>query len=425
MINRIAFAALASFAIIGSAIAQPIAIVGGKVWTGTSRGTLENGVLIIEDGEITTVGPTGTSIPANATVIEATGKWVTPGIIAAFSSIGLVEVGAESTTNDSAASGSPYSVALNAADGFNPAGTAIDVTRIEGITRIVVAPSPSSKLFAGQGFISDTSGNPTSDIRENAFVYVVMGEAGSGIAGGSRPAAWAQLRTSLEDARSYPTRYITSNDGAALNRTDARALQAAVRGQQTMMIRAHRASDLLNIIDFAAGNPSLDIAIVGGDEGWLVAEELADANIPVIINPFSNLPASFEQLGATSENAARLIAAGVEVAFANLDDDSHQARLALQVAGNAVANGVDHDDALRALTLAPARIFGMTGYGTLTSGNVGDVVVWDGDPLEVTTSPDAVIIAGEVQSLESRQTRLRDRYLTLDESQRPKAYDRP
>lgn len=425
MINRIAFAALASFAIIGSAIAQPIAIVGGEVWTGTSRGTLENGVVIIEDGEITTVGPTGTSIPANATVIEANGKWVTPGIISAFSNTGIVEVNAEIATNDTAAVGSPFSVALNAADGFNPAGTAIDVTRIEGITRMIVAPMPSTKLFAGQGFIADTSGDATSDIRENAFIYVVMGEAGSAIAGGSRSAAWAQLRAALEDARGYPTRYIATNDGAALNRTDARALQAAARGQQTMLIRAHRASDLLNIIDFAAGNPSLNIAIVGADEGWLVAEELADANIPVIVDPFSNLPASFEQLGATSENAERLIAAGVDVAFAHLGDTTHQAHLALQVAGNAVANGVDHDDALRALTLTPARIFGMTGYGTLTSGNVGDVVVWDGDPLEVTSSPDAVFIAGKVQSLESRQTKLRDRYLNLDESERPKAYDRP
>lgn len=425
MINRIAPLLLAGFAIAGTAFSEPIAIVDGKVWTGTSRGTLENGVVIIEDGEITTVGPAGTSVPGDATVINAEGKWVTPGIISPFARTGLVEVSAETATNDTAAATSPYSAALNAADGFNPSASAVSVTRIEGVTRIAVAPSPTTKLFAGQGFIADTSGDIDSDIRENTFQYVVLGERGSGIAGGSRPAAWAQLRGAISDARFYPGRFIAHPEGDALTRLDAAALQPAVRGDQLILIEAHRASDIQAIINFAEEEPSLRLAIVGADEGWLVASELADSGIPVITDPFSNLPASFSQLGATSENASRMIAAGVDVAFGHLGNDSHQAHLILQVAGNAVANGVEHDDALRAITVTPARIYGMTGFGTLSSGSVGDVVVWDGDPLDVTTSPDAVLIAGEVQSLESRQTRLRDRYLNLDESERPLAYTKP
>ena len=146
--------------------------------------------------------------------------------------------------------------------------------------------------------------------------------------------------------------------------------------------------------------------------------------MPVIVDPFQNLPATFEQLGATMRNAERLIEAGVTTAFAHLGDSAHQSRLVLQSAGNAVANGVDHDDALTAITAAPAEIFGIEGAGALEPGALGDVVVWDGDPLEVSSAPPTVIIGGEEQSLESRQTRLRDRYLDLTDDT-PFAYRRP
>ena len=177
-------------------------------------------------------------------------------------------------------------------------------------------------------------------------------------------------------------------------------------------------------MNFREENPVLRIAIVGADEGWRVADRLAAMNIPVIIDAFSNLPASFSQLAATSENAARLVEAGVTVAIANISDASHQDRLAAQIAGNAVANGLSFDDAMRSLTGAPAEIFGMTGLGVLAPGARADVVAWDGDPLEVTSAPTAIFIDGVPQSLESRQTKLRDRYLSLDESQRPLAYRR-
>ncbi|KCZ87326.1 amidohydrolase family protein [Hyphomonas johnsonii] len=409
-----------------SASAQSLAIVGGKVWTGTSQGTLENGTVIIADGQVVSVGPaSAATVPAGALVVDAKGKWVTPGFISAFSRTGMVEVDAEESTDDTSASSSDYSVALDAADGFNPDATAIDVTRIEGITRIVVAPEASSNLFAGQGFITDTSGAVDSDIIRGAFLLVSLGERGASLAGGSRSAAWAQLRAALDDAASYPARYIASNDGTALNRVDAGALRAAATGDELILIEAQKATDLLAIMEFARQNPALRIAIVGADEGWRVAPQLAAAGIPVIVDAFSNLPASFEQLAATSENAARLVDAGVKVAIVNLGDNSHQARLAIQVAGNAVANGMSHEDAMRALTTVPAGIFGMQGLGVIGPGARADVVVWDGDPLEITTSPDDVLIDGVIQSKETRQTELRDRYLKLDEHNRPLAYVKP
>ncbi len=404
---------------------QTTAITGGKVWTGSDRGTIENGTVLISDGQIVAVGTAAeVSIAGADSIIDADGNWVTPGIVVPYSRIGIVEVGAEDSTNEITAAASDYSVSLNAAVAFNPAASTIDVTRIEGVTRVAVALAPTGNLFGGQGFVTDTSGDLDSDIRERAFLYVSLGEQGASLAGGSRAAAWAQLRSAIDDARTFPARFMAHNEGTALTRADARAFGPAVRGQQLMLVQAHRAVDLRQVMDFADEFPAFRIAILGADEGWMVADELAAAGIPVIVDPFQNLPASFAQLAATSENASRLIKAGVDVSFAHFGDAGHQARLALQVAGNAIANGVPHDEALAALTVNPADMYGLNDLGRLVTGATGDVVIWDGDPLEVTSSPTHVFISGEAQSLESRQTRLRDRYLELDESTRPMAYNR-
>lgn len=407
----------------GTVSAQSIAITNAKAWTGTEAGTMDGATIVITDGAIAAIG-VNAAVPESAVTIDAAGKWVTPGIVAPFSQIGLVEVGAEDTTNDTVGALTTYSVALRAVDGFNPSATPVAASRIEGVTRVVVAPSPGLSIFAGKGFTADTSGSLNSVMDDEAFLYVRLGEGGAGVAGGSRPAAWAYLRAAFADARTFPARFMSHNEGTALTRIDAQALGEASRGQEMIVFEAHRASDLKQIVDFAADNPALDITIVGAAEGWLVADALAASGIPVIVNPFDNLPSTFQALAATQENTARLIDAGVTVAIANLDSPGHQARLTLQVAGNAVAHGVSHDDALAAVTRVPAEIFGMDGVGTLATGSVGDVVIWDGDPLEVMASPDTVIIDGEVQSLESRQTKLRDRYLVLDAGERPHAYKR-
>lgn len=423
--QRIASLLAAAACLALPALARPVAIVGGDIWTGTSEGTISKGVVLIDNGRVISVSPAGSPVPLDASIIDASGKQVTPGLISAFSRTGIVEVDAEDATDDTSAGGSDYSVALDAADGFNPDATSVAVTRIEGFTRIAVAPSASANLFAGQGFVADTSGGADTDISRKAFLLISMGERGAALAGGSRPAAWAQLRASLDDARAYPARYLASNEGTALGRVDAAALVRAARGDQLILIEAQKASDLNAIMDFAEASSDLRIAIVGADEGWRVAPRLAKSGIPVIVDACSNLPASFEQLGATGQNASRLMDAGVTVAIAHLDSSSHQARLSTQVAGNAVASGMSHDDAMRALTTYPAQIFGLQGLGVIGPGARADIVVWDGDPLDVTSNPDVVMIDGKVQSLKTRQTQLRDRYLKLDESTRPLAYVKP
>ncbi|MEQ9506218.1 MAG: amidohydrolase family protein [Hyphomonas sp.] len=419
MIRRLLLS-LAALAATSVAAAQPVAIYGETVWTGTSQGTITDGVVVINNGRIVSVGPASGGVPSGATEVRA--QWVTPGLISAFSRTGLSEVSGVDDSNDSVAGSSPFSAALNAADGFNPETTAIAVTRRDGFTRLAVAPNARSTLFGGQGFLADTSGLPGSVFRERVFAFVVLGERGASIAGGSRPAAWAALRGAFDDVRFFGARYMTHNDGNVLTRMDAQALMPAAKGDQLMLFQASRASDLDAIMDFKEANPSLRVAIVGADEGWMVAGRLAELDIPVIVDAFSNLPSSFSQLAATSENAKRLSEAGVTVAIVTLDNDSHLARLATQVAGNAVANGMSFDAAMEALTTAPAEIFGMTGLGVLAPGARADVVAWDGDPLEAASAPSAVYIDGDAQPLETRQTKLRDRYRTLDESERPLAY---
>lgn len=421
MIRKIAAIAASTSVFALSAAAQNLVIQNANLFDGET--VRENATLVVRDGLVVAWADED-DVPSGLDTVDADGAWVTPGIFSSFTRTGIVEVGAEDSTNDTAAAQSKFGASLDMSDAFNPASTVIDVTRIEGVTHMAVAPSLGSSLFGGQGFIATTTGEPGSIVKERAFTFVNLGEGGAGLAGGSRPAAWATFRAALGDARAFPARYIASQEGDVLSRLDAQALARAARGEQLMLISASRESDLRQIIALKQDNPNLEIVIVGAQEGWMAADALADADIPVIIDPYDNLPSSFAQLGATQQNAARLIEAGVQTAFAYFDDNSHQTRLVLQSAGNAVGSGVDHTDALRAVTSVPADIFGIEGAGRLTTGSAGDIVIWDGDPLDVRSAPVRVYIDGEEQSMESRQTKLRDRYINLDESERPLAYRR-
>lgn len=410
--------------------AERFAIVGGKVWTGSQAGTIDNGTVVVDDGMIQYVGSTQNAPIRGLRQIDARGKWVTPGITAAFSRVGLVEVSAEDSTNDISAGGTHFSAALDASDGFNPAASTIAVTRVEGVTRIAVAPASSNNIFAGQGFVANTSGKSNSVVKPKAFSFIHLNERGASLAGGSRASLWTYFKTAMRESERYLgssfREYDCYSDPFHVERLtfsciDAEALRLGRKNNQLLLVAVSRASDIRKTIEHFSESKQ-KIAILGAEEGWLVAEELARANIPVIIDPFSNLPERFEQLGASQRNAERLIAAGVKTAFAHLGDDSHQSRLVLQSAGNAVANGVSHDDALKAITIVPAEIFGMEEVGLLERGMVADIVIWDGDPLEVATSPDAVFINGLATSLETRQTKLRDRYLDLTEKDKPFSY---
>jgi imidazolonepropionase-like amidohydrolase len=391
------------------ASAQAVAITGGKVVTNTGQGILENATVVISNGRIVSVG-TGAA-PAGARVIDARGKWVTPGLFAAYAQLGLAEIDGEDAANDTSAGDSVLQASQHAADAFNPDDTAIAVNRIEGVTRMALAVTPGKGLLGGYGALASTSGTFDSVTAREAFMLVTMGDAGASAAGGSRAASWAWLQAAIDDAKGYPGRYANGGEGDVLLRREASAFAPVVAGRIPVMVTAQRASDILAVIALARREPRMKFVILGAVEGWRVAPQLAEARIPVVINPVQNLPDSFELLGATMENAARLQAAGVTIAIADPNEASHNSRWIQQLAGNAVANGLPWQAAFSAITRNPAMIHGRGDLGQLAAGATADVVIWDGDPLELMSSPDAVFIDGRETAMRSRQTELRDRYL--------------
>jgi imidazolonepropionase-like amidohydrolase len=317
------------------------------------------------------------------------------------------------------------SASLNAADAFNPGSTLIPVNRAGGVTRAVSAPEPGSKMFGGHGVIVDLSGRTGSINRQQAVQSVAMGYAGAARNGDTRLGAWAALREAFDEARSYaanPGAYAMRPRQDGLSLADLRALGPVARGAEPLVVSVNSVADIRQLIRFKA-QYGVNAIILGGTEAHLVSGELATANIPVILNPVLNLPSQFEDLGATQANAARLAAAGVKIAFYDPPSGSHNLRLLPQLAGNAVAHGLPYAAALEALTINPARMYGVGDrYGSLEIGKAGDLVIWDGDPLELSSRPVSVLIDGRSTSLTTRQTQLRDRYRDLSRGDLPHAY---
>jgi imidazolonepropionase-like amidohydrolase len=411
------------------ACAQTIAITGGKVVIGDGTAPMDDATVVIVNGRVTAAGK-GVVVPAGAQRIDATGKWVTPGIVAGFSRLGLAGVDAVDDSNDSGADGSPFNASIDIAPAINPDVEAIGVNRAAGVTRAIVSPDATGSIFGGFGAVIDTGADPRPITKAKAFQFVEYGDAGARKSGGSRAAWFAGFRNAIAEVRDA-ARGALRDDGQ-LKRADAIALGPVVLGQIKLIIHAESATDILAIIDLKREFPTLDIVIVGATEGWRVARDLAVARIPVIASALNDLPESFQQIAATQSNIGRMKAAGVTVAIGMIDDnDTRQAQQSPQYAGNLVAltrvpgaNGLNWIDAFSAITSKPAEVIGMGGeIGSLRVGRRGDVVIWDGDPLEVSSGVEAVWIDGVRQSLETRQTRLRKRYTQPGAGDLPKAYD--
>lgn len=414
---------------------EAIAIVGGKVVTNNGA-PIENGVVLVNNGAVVGVGPRGMALPSNVRVIDATGKWVTPGIVAGLSQFGAAEVSGVTTSNDLSARQSPATAALMLEGAFNPNETSIPVGRIEGVTAAIVGPSPGRSLFAGQGYILSLAEGTTQPLRPRAFQFVAYGEQGASLSGGSRPAAWIELTNALEEARRVLNGGTLNRDQSRdlrLTYEDAQALTLVLRGAQPLLVRVDRASDIRQVLKLPQMYPGIKLVLVSASEGWLVANEIARAGVPVITLGMNNRPDSFEAIGSTMSNVGRLAAAGVKVALGVPDlDSSFQPRNLPHYAGNMVAqgrlpggSGLTWDQAFASITKTPAEIFGLSTMGVLKPGAAGDVVVWSGDPLELGTHADAVLIRGVPQSLESRQTQLARRYKPgRDRTRLPEAYNR-
>lgn len=417
------------------AAAQDIAITNAKLVIGDGSAPIEGGTVIVRGGKVVAAGR-GVAVPSGIESVDAQGHYVTPGIVAAFSRVGLVEVDAVAGSNDRSAARSRFSAGLDIAPALNPMGSPVAVNRAAGVTRAIVAPGASSNLFAGQGAVVDLADDMDMVTKPRALQFVAFGEAGAAKAGGSRAATFLLFREQLLAARSYarnPATLAEWGNDAMIQRADAEALVRVINGTTPLFVRVDRAADILNVLKLKGELPALKLVLVGATEGWLVAREIAAAKVPVIVSPLSDLPDSFERLGATQSNAGRLEAAGIDVSVGVFDDDdAHKMGYTTQYAGNLVglsklpgASGLSWDQAFAAITSAPARAVGMEGsIGSLKPGRAGDVVIWDHDPLELGSRPTAIWIDGKSQSLVTRQDRLRDRYRTPEEGALPKAYDR-
>ena len=408
--------------------AQNVAITHAKLVVGDGGGPIDNGTVLIQAGKVVAAGPT-VAIPPGLDTIDAGGKWVTPGLVVAVTDLGLLDVGAVDDSNDSEAEKAPFSAALDLSAAINPDNLPIQVARAGGVTRAAVAPVGTSSIFGGQGAIIDLGSDPEAVTVARAFQYVELGETGARRAGGSRAATYAVLFNALGEAKELQLAPAgPRRDDVLLTRRDAAALVPVITGRQPLYVHVERASDIRMVLGLKRDFPLLRLVIVGAAEGWLAAAELAKAGVPVLATPLTDLPNSFEQLGSTQSNVGRMKAAGVKVSLGAFGD---QPRYAPQYAGNLVAlakvpgaSGLTWGQAFAAISSGPAEALGMGDrFGSLKPGRAGDVVIWDGDPLEVSSGVVRVFIDGIEQPLTNHQTRLRDRYNNPAEGDLPKAYE--
>ena len=392
--------------------AQTIAITGGAVYP-VSGLRIENATVLIRDGRIAAVGA-NVLVPAGARQVDARGKWVTPGLIDVATQIGLTEIGAVEGTNEGTLRGNEVAAAFNVLEGVNPASQLIPVARIEGITTVM--SGPGGGLISGQAVALDLWGDRIEDMVIESPVAMVgqINEGAKGTGGGSRAGVMARLRRLFNDAREYDRRRTDYQrrqmQPLSAPVADLEAMLPVLRGELPLVLGANRRSDIENALRLAR-EYNLRLLIDGAVEGWQVADQLAAARVPVIINPLADIP-TYDGLSPRLENAALLSRAGVQVIISSFD--SHNSRNIKQLAGNAVAYGMDWDAALRAVTLGPATALGIGDrYGSLEVGKVADVVVWSGDPFEFSTAAETVLVRGTEVPLTSRQRQLMERYKTL------------
>ncbi len=391
------------------ATAQDVVIRNATVHTVTVRGSLKNTDVYVHNGAIAAIG-NALSVPSGATSIDAGGKPLTPGLFAGVSTIGIEEVQAEASTDDAnTAFKSPaweqqWRPELDVNLAFNPRSGLIPISRIEGLTWTVLSPNSGDSIVAGQGAAVSFDGQGGAAYPSSRTLFIQMGSDGAHLSGGSRAAAYMLLDQAIQEARSKNA----AVPGNLLHAAGREALAHYLAGGR-VVFAAQRASDISSIVSFAKSHGIKPI-IEGGDEAWLVAGELAQADVPVILDPLDDLPLDFDRLAASLENAARLHKAGVRIIFSS-GGDSSKARTIRQRAGIAVAHGLPWDAALAAMTATPAEVFGMNARGHVAVGQSADLVLWSGDPLEVTSVADQVWIAGKAMQMRSRQTELRDRYL--------------
>jgi len=390
-----------------AASAQDLLVRGATVATASARGNVDDADVLVQGGIIRAVGR-GLSAPAGVPVVEAKGRMLTPALFGGITEIGIEEVSGESSTVDSALKigEQPLRPEFDVTLAYNPASVLIPVARLDGIGFTALGAATGGGFVAGQGGVVRFDGS--ADPIGPRALFLRLGAAASELTGQSRAAQWMLLQQMVDEARGQVD---ADSPHALLTPAGRRTLARYLSGQGRIVVEVDRAADIRQLLRWAA-REKVKIAVAGGAEAWQLAPELAAARVPVFVDALGNLPTTFDQIGATLENAARLRRAGVPVAFAQRDDASHNARKMRQLAGNAVANGLPWADGLAGLTRVPAEVLGVADQiGSIEPGKRADLVLWEGDPLDVAHYAEQVWLGGRAMPMRSRQTELRDRYL--------------
>ena len=414
-----------------AANADVIVYHGATVHTMGPDGTIENATIVIRDGVFESVSADSRG-PSDAQRIDISERIVTPGLFSAMGRLGLTEVSLVEETVDYQQNGQQFTAAFEVADVYNQRSSWIAINRSGGLTRALTAPGPAFSfgdatvapdVFSGRAAVVQLGEEPEYVTTRHGAMVVSLGETGAGLSGGSRAAALLALQAALDEALDYRRPRGDWERGQRYeyrrSQQDLEALQPVLSGDLPLLVTVHRANDIAALLDIVR-RYRIRAIVYGGAEAWLLADELAAAGVAVILDSKLNLPMRFETLNARFESPAILADAGVEISFAGNQAETFAARNITQSAGVAVANGLSWRDALHAITLAPAKIYGLDDrLGSIEAGKEADLVVWSADPLELTSNPERVVIRGREVSLENRQTLLRDRYWPGHQEPRP------
>jgi imidazolonepropionase-like amidohydrolase len=426
-------------ALIGCALAQPrthnkasataaneaIVLRGGKLLT-ISHGVIENGVLVMENGRIASVGGANTPVPKGAKVIDVTGMTVYPGLIDSETHLGLTEVQADPMTNDMIEMSDEIMPHMHVYDAFHAETAVIPVTRINGITNAIVAPA-SRDTLPGQDSFIQLAGKSAEEMIVVRDIAMPLNFTGTQRRNESfeqakypftRMGMAAQLRQTFIDAQEYEQKLAAyekkkSSDpekaGAPPKRDlKLEALLPYLHGQKPVVLAAEESNDLQTAMGLAK-EFHLKVILNHLTHSAAILEQLAASGFPVIVGPIYEEPKESERYDAVYKLPAEMAKRGIKIAFASYD--SHNSRNLPYAAGYATAFGLSHDEALKAITLNPAQMWGVDkDLGSLDTGKLANVVVANGDPLDVKTDVKHVFIDGQEIPLVSKQTELRDQY---------------
>jgi imidazolonepropionase-like amidohydrolase len=408
---------------------ETVALKGGKLLTIT-HGVIENGVVVMQNGRITAVGGAVTAIPAGAKVIDVSGMTVYPGLIDSETHLGLTEISADRMTNDELEASDEIMPHMHVYDAFHAETALIPVTRINGITNAIVAPASGDTLPGQDSFIQLAGPSATEMliVRDIAMPLNFTGQQRRNQSFESakfpftRMGMATQLRQAFIDAQDYDQKLAayekkkSSSDEKERDKAGAppkrdlklEALLPYLHGKKPVVLAAEQPNDLLTALDLA-NEFHLKIILNHVTHSAALLDRIAATGLPVIVGPIYEQPKEDERYDAVYSVPAQLAKRGVKIAFASYD--AHQARNLPYAAGYAVAFGLPPDEALKALTINPAQMWGVDkDLGSLEVGKMGNVVVANGDPLDVKTDVKHVFIQGQEIPLVNKQTELRDQY---------------